>query len=144
MCPQARRPGEAHWFSPMTDKNDGTFSAMLDTDVSMTVSGDYFAVIKQYAADEAAFLCNFGRAFLTTTELGHGVQGGTGGEQLIAAADFKEGGEGVSDKVGARSSQGGGGHNPLPLYKHYHTTSRYICTHHTTIRPLAIFGNTYH
>ena len=113
MCPQARRPGEAHWFSPMTDKNDGTFSAMLDTDVSMTVSGDYFAVIKQYAADEAAFLCNFGRAFLTTTELGHGVQGGTGGEQLIAAADFKEGGEGGSCKDGnvkmAAAARRGGG-----------------------------------
>jgi hypothetical protein len=34
LCPQARRPREAHWFGP---KPGGGFIAMLDTDVSMTV-----------------------------------------------------------------------------------------------------------
>ena len=73
-CPQSRRPGEAHWYIPM-DGVERTYSsgytALLDTDVSMTVEGDYLWWIRTYAADETAFHCEFSEAFLHVSELGY-------------------------------------------------------------------------
>ena len=98
MCPQTRRPGEAHWFHPKdlpscwqrfvslsdgtTDDTvasghmvspypDGCLNAVLDADVAMTVHQDYRYWIAEFAASNSAFHCNFANAFLRTTELGH-------------------------------------------------------------------------
>ena len=49
----------------------GDYTALLDTDVSMTVDGDYLWWIRTYAADESAFHCEFSEAFLHVSELGY-------------------------------------------------------------------------
>lgn len=98
MCPQTRRPGEAHWFHPkdlpscwqrfvslsdgttddtvasghmVSPYQDGCLNAVLDADVAMTVHQDYRYWIVEFAASNSAFHCNFANAFLRTTELGH-------------------------------------------------------------------------
>lgn len=80
-CPQGRRPGEAHWYLPPND-DSSEYTALLDTDVSMTVEGDYLWWIRTYAADEAAFHCEFSEAFLHVSELGYNTD-----EYLVASWD---------------------------------------------------------
>jgi len=86
LCPQAHRPGDAHWYGPPADEASGP-TALLDTDVSMTVDGDYFKHIQTYAADEQAFFRQFGKAFLATTELGHTVSGAPNTASTLHSAD---------------------------------------------------------
>jgi len=46
------------------------YTVLLDTDVAMTVEGEYLGHVKAYATDEALFKCQFSVALLKTTELG--------------------------------------------------------------------------
>jgi catalase (peroxidase I) len=63
LCPQARRPGDAHWFGPPRGATKD-YTVLLDTDVAMTVEGKYLDYVKEYAMDEDAFKCQFSIALL--------------------------------------------------------------------------------
>ena len=72
LCPQARRPGEAHWWGvhPPVSAEEGGFTSLLDMDVSLTVQASHRSWVQHYAADQDAFFCNFAHASILMSELG--------------------------------------------------------------------------
>ena len=69
LCPQARRPGDAHWFGPPRGATKD-YTVLLDADVAMTVEDKCLDCVKEHAMDEDAFKCQFSVALLKATELG--------------------------------------------------------------------------
>eukprot|EP00927_Polykrikos_kofoidii_P023347 TRINITY_DN21548_c0_g1_i6.p1 TRINITY_DN21548_c0_g1~~TRINITY_DN21548_c0_g1_i6.p1 ORF type:complete len:360 (-),score=37.75 TRINITY_DN21548_c0_g1_i6:828-1835(-) len=76
LCPQARRPGNAHWWGMKSNDviqhpGHGDFIVLLDPDVSLTVDTEVQAVVREYAVNQQVFFDNFVTSYLQMSELGH-------------------------------------------------------------------------